>query len=143
MALAYDPEIAKRDAQKFIEYHLAQKEYDNAFNLLGILNDSNLVLKFLLAIPETERHALIQKDTAIAAIMAKYYIEKNNISWQHNFTPILKKLALMQHLLLKFKSKIMKRLMISLRNTIPLTYFQCLSVNRLPRYFIVKLKQPT
>ncbi|HAZ7573001.1 hypothetical protein OQJ02_01225 [Legionella sp. PATHC032] len=76
LALAYDPEIAKRDTQKFIEYHLGQKEYDNAFNLLGILNDSNLVLKFLLAIPEKERHALIQKDTAIAAIMAKYYTEK-------------------------------------------------------------------
>lgn len=76
LALAYDSEIAKRDAQKFIEYHLGQKEYEQAFNLLEILSDSNLVLKFLLAIPETKRHSLIQKDTPIAAILAKYYIEK-------------------------------------------------------------------
>ena len=75
-ALAYDPEISKKDAQNFIEYHLKKEEYENAFNLLEQLADSKLVLKFLLAIPEIDRKMFIQKDTPIAAIMAKYYLEK-------------------------------------------------------------------
>lgn len=75
-ALLYDPQIAKKDAQRFIAHHLAQQEYQSAFNLIDLLKDSQLILNCLLAIPETERHTLIQKNTPIAAIMAKYYLER-------------------------------------------------------------------
>ncbi len=77
-ALVYDPEIAKKDAQSFIDHHITQKEYQSAFNLIDLLTDSKLILNRLLTIPETERHALIQKNTPIAAIIAKYYLEKKN-----------------------------------------------------------------
>ena len=75
-ALAYDPEIAKKDAAIFIEHHLQQKQYQDAFSLLEVLSDNKLILKYLLCIPEDIRIGLIQKDSAIAAIMARYYIDK-------------------------------------------------------------------
>ncbi|CEG58888.1 hypothetical protein [Legionella fallonii] len=75
-ALVYDPEIAKNNVQSFIEHHIAQREYQSAFNLIDSLTDSKLILNYLLTIPQTERLALIQKDSSIAAILVKYHLEK-------------------------------------------------------------------
>lgn len=76
-ALVYDPEIVRQDVENYVKHHLKQKEYKEAFNLLGILipNNPKLVLKYLLEIPEIERNELIQKDSPISAIMAQFHID--------------------------------------------------------------------
>ncbi len=92
-ALAYDPEIAKKNAQSFIDHHITQREYQSAFNLIDLLVDSKLILNRLLTIPETERHALIQKNTPIAAIMAKYYVEKGQYTLAQQFYSNIEELS--------------------------------------------------
>ncbi|AUH72755.1 hypothetical protein [Legionella sainthelensi] len=76
-ALVYDPEIARQDTESYVKHYLKQKKYQDAFNLLEILipNNSKLVLKYLLEIPEIERNELIQKDSPIAAIIAQFHID--------------------------------------------------------------------
>lgn len=77
-ALAYDSELSIQYPQKFIEHHLKKKEYENAFNLLGLLKDSELVLNFLLKILNTGYKPVIKKDTPIAIILAKHYLKQKN-----------------------------------------------------------------
>lgn len=84
-ALLYDPEIAKRHAQNFIEYHIAQKEYRNVVELLESLANPHLILKFLLTIPENECPNLIQNDRSLVVIMARYYVEKKDYSTAQKF----------------------------------------------------------
>lgn len=84
-ALVYDPEIAAQDPLRFIEYYLGKHNYHHAFNLLDLLNDPKMILKFLLAMPEPVRDSLVQKDSPLAAILAQYYIETRQYSNAQRF----------------------------------------------------------
>lgn len=79
-ALAYDLDIEKQDPDAFIKYYLQQKKYKNAVHLMQFLTDEKKILSFILEVPETERGLVIEKDTQVAAVWAKYLIEKKQYS---------------------------------------------------------------
>lgn len=75
-ALTYNPKLTQEDPPQFIQHYIERKEYKHAFTLLSTLSNVQLALKFLLLIPSEIRDSLITKDTALAAQLAKHYLEK-------------------------------------------------------------------
>jgi len=84
-ALTYNPDIAKNEVQRFIEHHLHHKEYEAVVNLLGFVNGDQLVLRYMQTIPEHILHPLVQKDTPIAAVLAKHYLAKQKYQLAQQF----------------------------------------------------------
>jgi hypothetical protein len=75
-ALKYDPNIASQEAYRFTEFYMQQRDFENAYRLLHLLTDTSIVLRHLLAMPETIRSSLVIKDSPTAAVLAKYYLGK-------------------------------------------------------------------
>lgn len=76
-ALHYSSEIAHKDHVLFINYYLRKEQYNALIPLLKSLTNKEQILSFLLMIPEKRRYSLIQKDTALAALLAREYLKKN------------------------------------------------------------------
>ncbi len=93
LALIYNPKIAQDDPLFFAEYYLTKKEYQQALQLLPLLTNLPLAFKLLLSVPEPIRNTLIEKDSPLAAELAKHYLEKKQYSSAQNVFSNIEKLS--------------------------------------------------
>lgn len=88
-ALYFNSTLAEKYPIIFIEFYLGKKQYKEVLHLVTLLEDSKLILGYLLLIPEAIRNSLIVKDSKLAAILSQHYLINNQFAFaQAIFTNI-------------------------------------------------------